>query len=625
MTAAEDAFAAREPVDLASTSPIGSGVGPESETGLAVRVEDVRVTTTEGVEIVAPSSFAIRSGEILGLVGESGCGKTTLALALLGYAKRGLVLAGGRVVLGAKDILALDRKELTRVRGRDVSYVSQDPATALNPGMRIGSQVEEILRFHGVGNGRRDRRRRVEELLREVLLPTDRGFLRRYPHQLSGGQQQRLLIASAFSCGPQLVVLDEPTTGLDVITQAHILELVRDMCARRKVAAVWVSHDLAVVASLADRLAVMYAGTVVESGPMSEVVGNPQHPYTKRLLDAVPEGSGAHALFGIPGYAPSPFERPLGCDFAPRCELVEDACTKTKPGPVSVSATHSVRCRRSQLVEQLCAVPMREISRVGQAEKLLGLATENLSAAYGSRVILKGITLNVVPGACLAVVGESGSGKTTLARCLAGMLSDYRGTIQLDGQTLEKQVQVRSLASRQAIQYVFQNPFASLNPRRTVLDIVVRPYKVFSDGARDARATVIETLDRVSLPSSYTSRYPHQLSGGERQRVALARALICHPRYLICDEVTSSLDVSVQASIIELLRRLLEEEGVGLVFITHQLALVRSLATEVAVLAGGVIVEQAPTEEIFEQPKDPYTKILVKTQAGLKGAESCDA
>ena len=579
----------------------------------AVSVNDVRVTTIEGVEIVAPSSFAIRPGDILGLVGESGCGKTTLAFALLGYAKRGLLVAGGSVAMDCVDLLKLDRRELTRSRGQLVSYVPQDPGTALDPGMRVGWQLQELLRVHQVGKSRSERRCRVRELLAEVLLPTGRDFLRRYPHQLSGGQQQRVLIAAAFACRPRLVVLDEPTTGLDVVTQQHIVQMVRSMCKGRNVAAVWVSHDLAVVRSLADDLAVMYAGSIVESGNMDEVVGNPQHPYTRRLLDAVPDGSATHCLLGIPGHAPAPLERPAGCDFAPRCELAEEACTRAKPSAVVVSDTHVVRCRRSQHVADLCVAEARQILRTSRATSSLGLAADNLSARYDRLQVLNGLDLNVLPGTCLAVVGESGSGKTTLARCLAGLQGEYQGDVRLDGQVLQSQVQRRDLASRQAIQYVFQNPWASLNPRKTVRDIVARPYKVFFPGSKDLSAAVKEMLQRVSLTAAYMNRYPHQLSGGERQRVALARALICGPRYLVCDEVTSSLDVSVQASIIELLRSLLEEEELGLVFITHQLALVRSLATEVAVLANGVIVEHGPAEELFENPRDPYTRILVGT------------
>ena len=593
---------------------------PKEGSAGAACTNGVSVTTTDGTGIVAPVSFAIAPGEILGLVGESGCGKTTLALALLGFAQRGLRIAAGEVVIGNKDLMTLAPRELRQVRGRVVSYVSQDPGTALNPGRRIGRQLDEMLRVHHVGRDRADRRQRLKQLMEEVLLPSDAAFLRRYAHQLSGGQQQRVLIAAAFSCGPSLVILDEPTTGLDVITQEHIVRLVRDMCTRHRVAAVWVSHDLAVVSSVADRLAVMYAGTVVESGPIREVIDNPRHPYTKRLLDAVPEGSGRHALVGIPGQAPSPFERAPGCAFAPRCEIAGDVCFQVLPETGFVSPSHQVRCLRVELIKELRSRPPQVLCSSSQHEKSSGLAVNDLYASHGARQVLGGISLDVVRGDCLAVVGESGSGKTTLARCLAGLHGRYRGEVRLEGQILEQEVQRRAASTRQAIQYVFQNPFASLNPRKTVFDIVVQPHKLFFGGA-GARAAVSETLAKVSLSVSYGDRYPHQLSGGERQRVALARALICRPRYLICDEVTSALDVSVQASIIELLRRLLEEEGVGLVFITHQLALVRCLATEVAVLAGGVIVERAPTAEIFERPQNAYTKVLVETRVGFEASE----
>jgi peptide/nickel transport system ATP-binding protein len=604
----------------AHTEDGSGGSHPMEGSGPAACVDGLSVSCTDGAVIVDPVSFVIAPGEILGLVGESGCGKTTLALALLGFAQRGLQITAGEVVVGTKDLLMLAPRELRQVRGRVVSYVSQDPGTALNPGLRIGAELDEILHVHGVGRDRADRRRRLKQLMEEVLLPSDEAFLRRYPHQLSGGQQQRVLIAAAFSCGPRLVVLDEPTTGLDVITQEHIVRLVRGMCTRRRVAAVWVSHDLAVVSSVADRLAVMYAGTVVESGPINEVIENPAHPYTKRLLDAVPEGSGRHALIGIPGHAPSPFERTPGCAFAPRCEIAHEACSQAAPEARFVSPSHQVRCVRTELVEQLCSRPPHELPLSGPSEELKGLVAVDLYASYGARDILRGINLDLVRGTCLAVVGESGSGKTTLARCLAGLHGQYRGEVRLEGHTLPRDVQRRAASTRQAIQYVFQNPFASLNPRKTVFDIVGQPHRLFFGGT-GVRAAVEETLAKVSLPAAYGKRYPRQLSGGERQRVALARALICRPRYLICDEVTSALDVSVQASIIELLRRLLEEEGVGLVFITHQLALVRSLANEVAVLADGVIVERAPTAEIFERPQNAYTKVLVETHARFDASE----
>jgi peptide/nickel transport system ATP-binding protein len=586
----------------------------------AIEVSGLRVEVRRtGVDIIDDISFSIASGEVLGLVGESGSGKTTAALALLGHERRGARIAAGSVRVGEIDVLELGSDELRRTRGKLVSYVPQDPSSALNPALRIGAQLIEMLEAHGFGESSADRRTRVAEMMREVALPDDPEYLRRYPHQLSGGQQQRVGLAMAFACRPRVIVLDEPTTGLDVTTQAHVLSTVRDLCATHGVAALYVSHDLAVVATLSQRVAVMYAGRVVEQGPARELFESAAHPYTRRLVRAIPDIAGRSALEGIPGRAPSPGKRPHGCFFAPRCELRIEQCeVELPPERPIIGPTHTARCIRAEEVLALPkpapGTPLPEL----EVTQSPSISIRGLRAAYGSLTVLHDITLEVAPHECLALVGESGSGKTTLARSVAGLMRRSAGDVLLGGVELSPGVRGRTREQRRAIQYVFQSPYSSLNPRRTIGQIVRRPLDLFESGSgRETERKVAEALERVSLGASYASRYPEELSGGERQRVAIARALVANPQVLICDEVTSALDVSVQAAIVQLLRGLQEEMGLTMLFVTHNLALVRSIAQRVAVMSAGRIVELGVTEHVLGAPEEEYTRRLLADTPSL--------
>jgi peptide/nickel transport system ATP-binding protein len=585
----------------------------------AIEVSGLRVEVRRtGVDIVDDISFSIDAGEVLGLVGESGSGKTTAALALLGHERRGAHITAGSVKVGEIDMLSLSTDALRRTRGKLVSYVPQDPSSALNPALRIGKQLLEMLEAHGFGDSGADRRTRVAEMMREVALPDDAEYLRRYPHQLSGGQQQRVGLAMAFACRPRVIVLDEPTTGLDVTTQAHVLSTVRDLCNTHGVAALYVSHDLAVVASLSQRVAVMYAGRVVEQGPARELFERSAHPYTRRLVRAIPDIAGRSALEGIPGRAPSPGKRPHGCFFAPRCELRIEQCEVELPPERSVGGPHTVRCIRAEEVMALpTAAPGTPLPEL-VVNEAPSISIRGLHAAYGMLTVLHDITLEVAPHECLALVGESGSGKTTLARSVAGLMRRSSGDVLLGGVDLSPGVRGRTREQRRAIQYVFQSPYSSLNPRRTIGQIVRRPLDLFESGSsRDTERKVGEALERVSLGANYASRYPEELSGGERQRVAIARALVANPQVLICDEVTSALDVSVQAAIVQLLRGLQEEMGLTMLFVTHNLALVRSIAQRVAVMSAGRIVELGPTEQVLGAPQVEYTKRLLADTPSL--------
>lgn len=610
----------------------------------AVEVASLRVELTgPGADVVDAVGFAIRPGEVLGLVGESGSGKTTVGTALLGHARRGATIAGGRVTIDGTDVLSLEEAALGAARGKIVAYVPQDPSTALNPALRLEVQLRELLDVHAPELGREEALERMLGALRDVRLPAERSFLRRYPHQLSGGQQQRVCLAMAFLLRPRAIVLDEPTTGLDVTTQAHVLATVRELCAAYDVAALYVTHDLAVVANLAHRVLVMYAGRIVEVGMRDAVLRESAHPYTALLLAASPDLRERRALTPIPGHAPSPGTRPAGCSFAPRCPLAVERCVAEDPPLEAFGAGegHAVACHRAGEAGGLrpggsgdgarpagasASGPAR-LSETAPDDVPAGaaadagssapqptplLAVRDLHCAYGDATVLRGVSLEVAPRSCVAVVGESGSGKTTLVRTIAGLKQARSGEIALDGRPLREVARQRSATDRQALQYVFQNPYASLNPRKSIAEILTKPVRHFFGGsAREARARAGEALASVGLPERVLSRYPDELSGGERQRVAIARALACEPRLLICDEITSALDVSVQATIVDLLARLREERDLGLLFVTHDLALVRTIADRVVVLDGGDIVEAGATDDVLDRPSAGYTRQLL--------------
>ncbi len=588
----------------------------------AVRVESLRIEVAgTGTDIVDELSFDIAAGEVLGLVGESGSGKTTAGLALLGHARHGVRIAAGSVRVGDVDILQLGPEQRRQIRGKVVSYVPQDPAASLNPALRIGTQLREVLEVHRYGANNAERAARIAEMMREVLLPDDPGFQRRYPHELSGGQQQRVGLAMAFACRPRLIVLDEPTTGLDVTTQAHVLSTVRELAAAHGVAALYVSHDLAVVASLAARVAVMYAGRIVEIGAAEDLFRRAAHPYTRRLIQAIPHLTGSRTLVGIPGHAPSPGQRPTGCAFAPRCSLHVSDCDTALPVLAQVSPRQAARCIRWPEIHRM---PVARATAAGDAVGERGgadavLRLESVSASYGRSRVVHDVNLSLAPRECLALVGESGSGKTTIARSVAGLHSDRTGRILLRDDALATTARDRSRAARRDIQYVFQNPYGSLNPRRTIGQIVRQPLDLFDDiSSTDADRRVGEMLERVSLSASFARRYPDQLSGGERQRVAIARALVSGPAVLICDEVTSALDVSVQAAIVELLDQLQQELSLSMLFVTHNLPLVRTIADRVAVMNGGRIVELDSVDQVLHFPRDEYTRRLLRNTPSIE-------
>jgi peptide/nickel transport system ATP-binding protein len=589
---------------------------------IILTVKDLEIALDpSGVEIDHEVNFELVEGEVLGLVGESASGKTTAATSLLNFQRRGAAISSGSITIDGRDLLTLGATQLRQLRGGVISYVPQDPGSALNPALRIGLQLREILEVHGFGSSNAEREARIAEMMAEVVLPSTKEFLRRYPHQLSGGQQQRVALAMAFACRPKIIVLDEPTTGLDVTTQAHVLDTIRDLTRAHKAAAVYVTHDLAVVAALADRIAVMYAGRLVEIGPSNELFDGASHPYTRRLLHAIPVLTGRRTLEGIPGFAPRPGRRPPGCSFAPRCAYAVEQCSAEMPPEVVVGEMHRVRCWRHEEVRAQAPVLAKEDSSKPESSGKDGLVTvRGLTAWYGSKEILHDIDITLRPHECLALVGESGSGKTTLARCIAGLHPfKVQGAIEFQGKPLPRLARSRPRAVRGAVQYVFQNPYSSLNPRKTIAQILSQPLEMFfefntfeySSNREEREKRLQKVLVLVSLDETLLGRYPDQLSGGERQRVAIARALAADPTVLVCDEITSWLDVSVQASIVELLVRLQREIGLCMLFVTHNLALIRSIAYDVAVMSEGRIVEYGPTDEVLANPQAEYTKKLL--------------
>jgi peptide/nickel transport system ATP-binding protein len=563
-----------------------------------------------GPDIVDKVAFEVQAAEVMGLVGESGSGKTTVALALLGYAKRGTSIAAGSVLVDGIDVLSLSPTELQRVRGAKVAYVPQDPGAALNPGLKLNTQLTEAMRAHPTAVT--NLAARVEEVLHQVSLSTE--LLHRYPHQLSGGQQQRMALAITFACRPALVVLDEPTTGLDVTTQRRVLETVRELCRTYGVAAVYVSHDLAVVDGIAASVAVMYAGRIVEFGSVDQVFHSPEHPYTRALCAAVPSPEQARLLVGLEGQPPRPGRRLRGCSFASRCPHSIPACLDREP-EVRATDGRLTRCIRIGELGTSAKDRAGELRAVS-ADATSAPATlkvSGLNAWYGNSQVLHDFSCEVPERSCTAIVGESGSGKTTLASCISGLHRAYNGTITFNGVEIPRAAKDRPRDVRQQIRYVFQNPYASLNPRQTVAQLIEQPLKRFFQLRRSERAArVAATLQEVRLGADVADGYPDELSGGERQRVAIARALVVEPTLLVCDEVTSSLDVSVQALVIELLRELQQERGLTLIFITHNLALVRSLADTVIVLANGRVVEAGLASVVMDTPQHDYTISLMQ-------------
>ncbi len=543
--------------------------------------------------------LAVEPGGALALVGESGSGKSTVVLALLGLLGTAHMRAR-RMTFGGADLLA----QAAALRGRRLAVVFQDPASVLNPALSVGTQVAEPLRVHA-GLPAAAARAEAGALLAEVGLPRPAAILDAYPHQLSGGMKQRVAIAMALAARPEMLLLDEPTTALDVTVEAGILDLLATLRVQRGLSLLLVSHNLGIVDRLCDRAAVLYAGRVVEDGPVSAVLRAPRHPYARGLLAAVPRPDATGPLSPIPGSLPDPRAPDPGCNFRPRCAFAAAGCE----APQALSGVgHAVRCwRAGATAGQGWPAPQPQPPHPPRAGVLL--EAEGITRRFGPVQAVDGVSLTVAPGEVLGLVGESGSGKSTLGRLLLRLLRADAGTLRFGGADVPDDP---PLAFRRRAAIVLQNPDTALNPRQTVEAILLRPLHHFAlaHGAA-ARQEVARLLHLVRLDPSYAARYPHQLSGGEKQRVGIARALAGRPDFVVCDEAVSALDVSVQAAVLNLLAELRASLGLALLFISHDIGVIAHVADRVAVMYGGALMEAGPAAAVLRPPFHPYTEALL--------------
>lgn len=593
----------------------------ETRNGLVAAVRDV--------------TFDIHAKETMALVGESGCGKSTTAYGLIGYlGNNGRIAAGSMEFLG-QDLAVMSSKELRKIRGNNVSMVFQDPSGSLNPSLRIGTQLTEILTEHDDSLSRAAAVDRCIEMLERVHMPEARASLERYPHQLSGGQQQRVVIAGALLNEPSLLIMDEPTTALDVTVQATVLDLVAEIKEEFGTAVLFITHDLGVVAQVADTVCVMYAGEVVEQAEVTELFREPRHPYTRGLLASIPQVGVSHIhdrLRSIPGGLPSGESRPTGCLFQPRCEFAEPNCTTEHPSlDDGRSGDHEARCFYSDTVADAATahgsvtIPTGSTAPERAAETVLSLngvrtyyrqPNRSLRDALTRRKTflraIDGVDLELCAGQTLGIVGESGSGKSTIAKTILGLEPLTEGNVEFMGIDISTPAEKRSKDTLRRLQMVFQNPDSTLNPSITVGSSIGRSLRQLTALPRkQERQRTIELLESVKLGEGYYDRLPRQLSGGEKQRVAIARTLASSPELIVADEPTSALDVSVQADVLNLLMDIQKESKAALIIITHDISVVLYLADYVAVLYLGHVAEHGPTEAFLQPPYHPYTEALL--------------
>ena len=586
----------------------------------------------EWLTAVQDFSLSIKAGETVGLVGESGSGKSTIALAVMGYLGENGRITEGDILFNGRNLRQLSDKEMGTIWGQQINLVPQDPQSALNPSLKIQEQLAELLRQHNKLNNAQANSRAIE-LLDMVRVPDPARVADSYPHQLSGGMQQRVMIAMALATEPPLLILDEPTTNLDVTTQAAVLDLFRDLIKERETAVLYVTHNLGVVATMCDRVAVLYAGEFVEGAMVSELFRKPLHPYTQGLLDSVPQlgHNKVHSqLPAIPGQIPSLNERPPACVFAPRCSLALEICHTERPSLETTPDGRQIRCHRWREIDAL-EISARQTGTAVSAptnnatETLLQLKNVEVYFDVNRSMLdaikrtpkpkikaVDGISLTLKRGETLGLVGESGSGKTTLSRAIIGLTPRTSGEMILLNAHLPEKVSKRPTETLKHVQYVFQNPEEALNPYLTVGETLRRPFMTLLNLSKeDADQQAQALLQDVRLPADYVNRLPSQLSGGEKQRIAIARAYATNPDLLIADEAVSALDVSVQASVLNLLNDLQIEHNNAMLFISHDLAVVSYLADKIAVVYVGKLMELADAQDLFQPPYHPYTEALL--------------
>jgi peptide/nickel transport system ATP-binding protein len=605
---------------------------------VTLRVENLatRIDTAQGeVRAVDGIDLELRAGECFALVGESGCGKSMTALSILRLLPEAGRIAAGRVVLGEHDLLALPEAAMRAVRGRRVAMIFQEPATALNPVLTVGRQIVEVIERHLPLDAGAARKRALE-VLDAVGLPDPERRFEEYPFQLSGGLKQRVMIAGALAADPEVLIADEPTTALDVTIQSQILDLLKRLQAERGMAVLLITHDLGIVAQMAQRVAVMYAGEIVELGGREAFFRAPQHPYSRKLFEALPSPEKrAGDLAVIRGQVPALTGTFRGCRFAERCELAFERCRAEAPRLIALPGGQQARCflreRGPEVPRETAPGVSRPAARRAVESPVL-LEVEDLKVHFpirrgvfkrtvGHVRAVDGVSLAIREGRTLALVGESGCGKTTVGKAVLRLLAPTAGRTRFAGADLAALSRGELRAQRRSMQIIFQDPYASLNPRMRVADILGEGMRSLGVGADDAERSrrMDALLDQVGLPPQAKLRYPHEFSGGQRQRIAIARALAVEPKLIVCDEPTSALDVSVQAQILNLLRSLQQRLGIAYLFITHNISVVEYLAHEVAVMYLGRIVEQGTAEEVLGSPRHPYTEALLSAVPVVDG------
>ena len=607
-----------------------------AEASPALEVSDLElVYRVRGIDrpVLRGVSFSIERGRSYGLVGESGCGKSTAALGIVRYLPRNGRISGGAVSVAGQDVLALGSRGLREYHARTVSMVYQNPGSALNPALRVGTQVAEAFTVLGVS--RRDAADRAREALARVQIADPARVTGRYPHQLSGGMQQRVVIAMALAKDPALLILDEPTTGLDATVEAEVLDLVAHLQAELETAVLFISHNLGVISKMCDRVGVLYAGRLVEEGPVGVVLQDPRHPYTVGLLRCIPRG-GVRKDHGrldtIPGFLPSLGAEIPGCVFVDRCALADERCHVEPPGLVEVESDHLARCFHHDRARDLPRAEVADLALppVDRATEPL-VRFDNLGKVFHQRGhdvhALVGVSAAIWPGETLGLVGESGSGKTTLARAMLGIVSPSSGAVELEGRPLAPRYQKRTRGDLRALQIVFQNPDSALNRRHSVRRILLRSLrKLAGVSGAEAETRVSNLAERVRISERTLTQKPVQLSGGLKQRVAIARAFAGDPKLVVCDEPTSALDVSVQAAILNLLVELQAERGVSYLFISHDLGVVRYISDRIAVLYlaadGAAPQTSSSTAATIPTPRRCCRPSRRSTVAGASGSSS---
>ena len=588
------------------------------------------------VEAIQNVSFEIARGETFGLVGESGCGKSTTAWAIVNFLGANGAVKRGSIKFQGQELVGKGGEELRQLRGDQIAMVYQDPMQSLNPSMRLGDQMREVLTVHR-GMAEDEATRRCIAMLDRVYMPDPASVLKRYPHQISGGQQQRVVIAMALLNNPALLIMDEPTTALDVTVEAAVLDLISELRRDFDTAILFISHNLGVVARICNRVGVMYAGELVERATAQELFADPQHPYTQGLLRCLPRlgtDKAGSTLYPIRGRVPPPSNRPSGCVFAPRCDYALDRCRAERPELRLLPNGTYVRCHFAEEIDPTLWIPPADIRILQQTEHPNGNGPEpilevtdlkkyypiqgsSLRDAVGmgeTRFVkaLESATFTLAKGQTLGVVGESGCGKSTLVKTIIGLEGSTDGTAEFMGFDITGDLTERNTRLIQELQMVFQNPDSTMNPSYSIGYQIARPMERFGTVPKDQiRAEVIRLLEAVRLGENYYDRLPRQLSGGEKQRVGIARALASRPDLVLCDEPVSALDVSVQAALLNLLLEVQQEYGTTLIFIAHDLSVVRYFSDQVAVMYLGEIVEIGPADAIYMPPYHPYTEALL--------------